>query len=715
MDKRAAEQYLNQIFGTNRGYVAVAYKDTEASWQDSQFAWPADKAKLLGWAEIHQDANVFICPALRKDAHTRKKGDLVPTKWLWADVDWQGVPESKRAEVKQRIAELGTLVVASGTGDNAHVYVELTRPVDAAQHAKLNTGLRDYLYGDNKQADNSLLRLPGTMNWKTDRGSMVSLREGNGKKHSSAVLLKRRAFRDAKVVTDDIVPTDWVLTEVEGLSRRMKARLAMPVDEARARYGNRHNAVNGMVKDLHRAGFDSDQIHSLMNKFPAGLHKMADENGYDFHLDIDRCLARIIAIEEEVQEILNDDEEDMPLVSDEQYNREKLNEGVDKELFRRAVKRAADQAEATQGHTEPPPDASVSLSDALSAPPAPVQWLIEGLCSAEANVVITGQYKSGKTKLMLASLVTALADNEPFLGSKPVHVPHTGAVVGHWNLEMSALDLIDKYLRPAGIKNPHNVHLANWRGYKLNILTDMGRDSAVEWLKSRNVQVWTLDSWTALCRMCGVDPNSGVEVSQLLGRIDEIKQLAGVKVFFFLAHTARSSSEADKPGTRGASELDDHVDSRWMFTVDRSDVRFLQAEGRDTQMPAISLDFDEETGRSVIGAVTRQSAASDGWVQTIASILQAMRGRGLNKISLVRKMKEVRTVGNRQAENYIAEAVDSGIVEVKEVPRVGGGRAEKLHYLAGFEKPEGDPVRKATPGMVNLAGVRMAAKTRASK
>src|SRR4051812_32523651 len=142
MDKRAAAQYLDNIYGTQPGYVAAAYKDRDQSWQEIQFAWPQDRTKLLGWAEVHQDANVFICPALRQDPHTRKKGDMLPSRWLWADVDMQSVPEDKRAEVETRINELGSLVVRSGSGDNRHVYVNLGTEVDHTEHIRLNTGLR---------------------------------------------------------------------------------------------------------------------------------------------------------------------------------------------------------------------------------------------------------------------------------------------------------------------------------------------------------------------------------------------------------------------------------------------------------------------------------------------------------------------------------------------------------------------------------------------
>lgn len=706
MDKRAAEQYLGRLFGTRAGHVAVAYKDKGQSWQESRFEWPKDKAKLLGWAEVHKDANIFVCPALRKSGHSRKKGDMLPTKWLWADVDFQAVPADKLAEVHTRIADLGSYIVASGSGDNAHVYVELDRPVEHADFIKLNTGLRDYLYGDDKQADNSLLRLPGTTNWKTDAGSPVAVRGGNDKKTSKAALLKRRQFRDAKPAAD-AVETDWSFVEVEGLSRRLMRKVKMSAEEASGRYGSRHDAVWGITKDLRRAGMGPDEIHSLMDTFPPAMSKAADENGYDVHADVDRCLARIAQTEAEIESIEDaTDDDEMPEISDEEHRADLINEGVERELIRREVRRHADSLEALAGYTEPPADVSYCLSDALSMPPAPVQYLIDGLCSATATVVITGQYKSGKTHLMVSSLISALVDGEPFLGAKQVHVPEGGVILGHWNLEMSALDLVDKYMRPVGYQHPENVHLANWQGYRLNILTSLGKAAAVEWLKSRQCNVWTIDSWSALCRMCGVDPNDNKEVGDLLGAITEIKVESGVDVCFLLAHTARSSAESDKPGTRGASALDEGVDTRWMFTVDKSDVRWLQAEGRGTQMSAVSLDFNEETGRSTIGSLTRQSAAVDGGVQLVVKTLKDMGpGRGLDQKALVDKLKEVKGGSVTKLKEFITEAEGAGFIRIVDVPRPGGGRAQKMHYLTDDTAPSEDRRMNATPREVNLATV----------
>lgn len=725
MDKRAAAQYLDTLFAGREGHVAVAYKDKGQSWQECSFAWPTGKDKLLGWADVHSDANIFVCPALRKDGHTRKKGDMRPSRWLWADVDWQSVPADRVGDVKDRIKELGAMVVRSGSDGggepNVHVYVQLNRDVDAAEFIKLNTGLRDYLYADNKQADNSFLRLPGTTNWKTPEGSAVRRSGGVVGPVQVLNLMKRRAFRDAKVPAD-VDAADWSLVDVPELPSSLRRRLKMPADEAIGRYGARNAAVHGMVRDLLKKGLSSDQIHSAMHKFPAGLDKMADENGYDLHLDIARVIVRAEDLREKVEQV-KELEEQIDEIFEEISAEEVLSEGFDEEVNKllrsRQVRRAADMAEAASGYVRPPADTTTWLHDAFTLPPAPVQWLIQDMCSADATVVIAGQYKTGKTKLMIASLMSALVDGEPFLGQMPVTVPEGGAKIGHWNLEMSASDLIDKYMRPVGYKNPQNIKLGNWRGQPINLMTELGMADAVEWLRGLNV--WMIDSWTALCRTCGVDPNSGKEVGMLLHRIEEIKAASGVRVCFFLAHTARSASESERPGTRGASEVDDHVDSRWVLTRDKSDVRFIQVEGRDTQLEPVSLDFNVDTGRSVVGATSRASAATDGWVQTVVKIVHGMGpGRGVNEATLIRKMREVQTIGVAKAKDFIQQADAAGFIEIKMEPRVNGrGRAEKMHYLTsdargggGDEHKMMDRMKTATPREVNLSDVRVRTRRR---
>jgi hypothetical protein len=719
MDKRAAAQYLKDLFGTRAGHVAVAYKDTGESWQEHTFEWPKGRAALLKWAEIHQDANIFICPALRKGPN-RVKGDMLPTRWLWADVDWDKVPQDKRDEVRQRIGTLGTLVVKSGTGENVHVYVEMDRNLTLEEHRKLNTGLRDYLYADAKHADNSLLRLPGTTNWKTKEGTPVTPGYGASAVSKPEDLLIIREFKNAKVVGIDVGDIEWKRADVEGLPRRILRMVQMPTDEAKARYGKRHKAVWAITGELHKRGLDRDQIHTLMDQFPAAIDKNEDEhNGYDVHKDVEKRLiwdaAQDPAIGDEPAELSEAEEEGFEDATEEddiaEFKRRvevKANEIYE----RRVADRRARQIEAELGWTPPPVTASRRLTDILNAPADPTPYLIEGMATARGNVVITAQYKTGKTAFLMGALARSLADAVPFLDQREVHVPEGGVVVGHWNLEMDETHLADTYIRPAGYENSDNLVVASLRGYRVNLLSEVGKTWTVQWLRDHGVKVWTIDSIAQLARMAGVSENANEEMGQLLGSIDEIKREAGVDAAFLIAHTGRAQQEEGRERARAATIIDDWPDSRWVMTRDSNDIRYLQIEGRDTAMKSTSLEFDEETKRYTMGGLTKIDAATDGWVQGVVRVLAA-HGGPINESGLVKKLKELGKIGNERAKEVIHEAEASGWIEIKHEKSERGGRAAKMHYLVSGPPPE-DRNRRATPQEVNMTQVKVPKGRRAS-
>lgn len=698
MDKRAASEYLSTLFGDRVGHVAVAYKDKGQSWQERQFEWPKDRTRLLGWAEVHSDANVFICPALRTDAHTRKKGDMQPTRWLWADVDWQAVPPDKRVDVEKRINEYGSLVVRSGTADNVHVYVQLSHEVDHAEFIKLNTGLRDFLYADNKQADNSLLRLPGTTNWKTDQGAPVSFRDGaRGRNQGRApdALMKLRPFRDAKVIAE-AEASEWAFIEVEGLPRRVRAMVEMEVSEAEARYGSRYKAVWAVTGELHRRGFDGDAIHSLMDKFPPALDKMAEENGYDVHRDVDKRLAWDRAkapVEEETEE--DEDAGDVfEEMSVEEMQASLITEGVEKELLRRAIRKAADIAEAERGWTGPPDDVSWSLTDALSNPPQRVPHLIDGLCGVKHNVVLTAQYKTGKTAFTLGAIAKALCDGTDFLDHFPVKA-EGGLTVGHWNCEMDPAEMLDDYARPVGIENTDNLAVANLRGYSINILSSVGRQWAIQWLRERQVKVWTIDSFARLARMAGVSEKDNDEVMSLLMALDEIKVEAGVDVIFLITHTGRMEHEEGKERARGATAIDDWADARWIMTkMDKA--RFLRVEGRGVGMEDTALIYDPETKRSVLGFGGKTDVAEETAKDAVVKIVHEQPG--ITKTELVKALKGV-GISTRASAEPIEEAIEGGFVEVRTEAR--RGKPAQCHYPAGSSRGE-TRNHRATPQDVRI-------------
>lgn len=704
MNRTAAAEYVDKLFGKATGHVSVAYKDRGDSWQESQFAWPKDRTKLLGWAQVHSDANVFICPALRQDAHTRKKGDGINLRWLWADVDWDKIPTDKRAIVRKRIQQVGSYIVKSGSGDNAHVYVDLGENVSVAEHLRLNTGLRDYLFADNKQADNSLLRLAGTTNWKTADGSNVIGAGGHGKRVSSARLLALRTFQRVSVMAmADSGPggSEWALIDTSGLPRRIRSLAKMGTDEAVSKYGSRHKAVWAVTGEMHKAGLDPDMIHSLMDQFPPAIEKNEEEhNGYDVHKDVEKRLiwdrssnpADTDDESEEMEEVGAELAEQLSL---EDFERE-VERRANDEYLRNMARKRAKQIEAERTWIAPPPEVSWDLPDIMDSPPPPGQYLIgippggkKGLAGAKHNVIITAQFKTGKTKFVIATIAKALCDAQPFMDTVPVHTPEGGVKVGHWNCEMDPDEMASEYVIPAGIENMHNLTGANLRGHRVNLLSPMGKQWAINWLRDRQVKVWTIDSLARLARMAGVSEKDNDEMFDLLMAIDEVKVEAGVDVVFLITHTGRMQHEEGKERARGATAIDDWCDARWIMT-EQSNVRFLAVDGRGVGLDTVSLVYDDVSGHSSMGMAGKAETMSDGHIQAVAKAVRDNPGITLAPLAKTMKLSQ------RVVSGYLDDAIAGDLVEMKHDPS-GRGRAAKRYYFKELKKPENDRHRRGTP------------------
>lgn len=678
-------EYLNQMFGTAEGYVYMAYKAKDESWQERHFQWPSERRKLAGWVRVHRDANLFIVPALR-GSETRKKGDGINLRWLWADVDWEKIPAERREVVRKRIDQLGTYVVRSGSkassGDyNVHVYVRLAGVVEVDEHYRLNTGLRDYLYADNKQADNSFLRLPGTTNWKTARGSSVRVVGGHGKAFRPASLGKLQAFQKAARSVAGGAGGGWNAVDVKTVPQRARRLAKMQSDEAVGRYGTRHKAVWAVVGDLHRLGLTEDQIHTLMDQFPPAEEKKADEHGaYDVHKDIDRRLAAL----RHAQAIV--DGEDTSHGSDDGSPFEELSDDeiramgpdnpmVKKILARRQAVRDADAWEAQQRFIAPPDNVSWSAADRGKRKVNAANHLIKGVAGAKHNVVITAQYKTGKTAFTVATLAKSLVDGEQFLGE--LDVPTEGRIVGHWNCEMDEEELWRDYVDPAGMAHPDRFHVANLRGYGVNLLSPVGKAWTVQWLRDRGVQVWTIDSLARLLRMAGVKEQENDAVLNVLMAIDEIKVEAGVDVCFVITHTGRAEQTEGNERARGATVIDDWADARWVMTRVKDD-RFLSVEGRGVGMKTTVLDFNEDTKASSLGIGDKHDVRANGEGQTVLKIVQD--NPGILKEPLTRRVCTALGCRPPRAREVIADVEEAGFIRIERVGTSRGGRASQKHW-----------------------------------
>jgi len=302
------QDYLTRVFGPGpvqrvalaREFQTGVSAKGEPVWdfQERIFRWPAQQDEMHAWVTGVPDCNVYVCPRPLA-IPLRKKGQTEDHGVAWADVDYQGVPTEKRDTVRKLIAKLAWFTVESGSErvegfPNVHVYVKLDRAVDARTVFKLNDGLRVLLHADSKHTDNSLLRLPGTVNQKT--GRRVVLRPGRGGARSVDAWLAHPVLGSGRWPEDAVGDGGgaWVRVEVPALPGPLRMALRMDSDEALDRYGARFKAVLAVTRDLAKFGLSRDQIHSAMDGFSPAVDKCAEEHGgYDLHADVDWALGPV--------------------------------------------------------------------------------------------------------------------------------------------------------------------------------------------------------------------------------------------------------------------------------------------------------------------------------------------------------------------------------------------------------------------------------------
>lgn len=181
-------QLLDIVFGPEHGYVAVAIgtdgywtergKYEHRDWTETRFRWPDERDKLLRQVNMEtvagESVDVYWCPALRATPTRRKGGAIDRLHTLWADLDEPPTDEAL-------LDKLDPIRLSSGSDDHLHIYVLLAEPVTLHVHELLNQGLARALGGDAKWADNSLLRLPGTLNHKHQPPGRVEQLNGSAR------------------------------------------------------------------------------------------------------------------------------------------------------------------------------------------------------------------------------------------------------------------------------------------------------------------------------------------------------------------------------------------------------------------------------------------------------------------------------------------------------------------------------------------------------
>lgn len=286
-----AEYFLDRLFEDRKGFVAMAYghnprlnkpRFAPGDMRSKYYSWPDEKDQLLEDVDNAvnspetrpENVEVFICPSLRKSP-SRKAGTNAPLRWVWADMDH---PPSQ--DQIDRLNSLGAMTVLSGTEGHRHVYLPLEKPVSPEVHQALCRALKDTVGGDSKIAENDLLRLPGTLNWKTPAPKQVVIKSaGRGAKPASYYVRQLTSMNNKdwesykQAASESLAPTEDVPDEHPAPKRSQLSLEVRKAFDYQPQPGKRNNAIFQLIACCKESGMSRADTHALVRKYPPAVSK----------------------------------------------------------------------------------------------------------------------------------------------------------------------------------------------------------------------------------------------------------------------------------------------------------------------------------------------------------------------------------------------------------------------------------------------------------
>lgn len=156
-----ALEFLHTVWGEQgEGFAFLSLRSGPDSWRDLAFKYPGDKVELpdpsLG--------DVYFCPNLFSRPR-RRKGLVLPSCWLYADLDCVKPPQSDKDD-SEDVALVPTIAWESSPGRYQALW-HIDQHLPEEPHSKLNRRLTYTLDADKGGWDiTQVLRVPGTINHK---------------------------------------------------------------------------------------------------------------------------------------------------------------------------------------------------------------------------------------------------------------------------------------------------------------------------------------------------------------------------------------------------------------------------------------------------------------------------------------------------------------------------------------------------------------------
>lgn len=299
-----------------------------------------------------------------------------------------------------------------------------------------------------------------------------------------------------------------------------------------------------------------------------------------------------------------------------------------------------------------------SLSDFLAEPDIPVPFLIDKLLPMDSRAVVSAKGKAGKTTLM-GNVIRSVADGQPFLDRFSVAPVKRVLLLDN---ELSR-DMLKRWLRAHGVKNPDKVELIQLRGNlsAFNILDPATRTRWAEHLGSADLVIF--DCLRPAMDALGLDENH--DAGRFLEAFDELTTEAGITSTLIVHHMGHAGERS-----RGDSRIIDWPDANWKLTTEGKDTdesegeaaRYFSANGRDVDLPKTLLAFDPFTrGLTALEGTKKEIKAREAVRQVLRELADS---EGLTKSEIEKQFAGGSTLSRELIRDAIKAAKEARFLTV---------------------------------------------------
>jgi hypothetical protein len=304
-----------------------------------------------------------------------------------------------------------------------------------------------------------------------------------------------------------------------------------------------------------------------------------------------------------------------PDPKDEERYARRLAAVLESERARREARRLL----AAEERAEVPTPEILTLRDRLARPRPIARFRIEGWQPRDSRVILTAQFKAGKTTA-IGGLLRSLVDGDDWLGRDRVdRVDGTVALV---DTEMSPSHL-DDWLAAQRIQHDNRVLVIPMRGQSsaLDLVDPQTRGEWARRLRAADVQYLVLDCLRPVLDALGLDEHG--EAGRFLVAFDALLAEAGIPEACLVHHMGHNGERS-----RGDSRLRDWPDVEWRLVRqddDPSSARYITAFGRDVDQPESQLTYDPQTRRLAIVGGSRRDTKTEAALDAVLDVLAGTR------------------------------------------------------------------------------------------